>query len=84
MLGKQDALQREGVSMNANLQYLFASIFVDDALTSCTAEQIYTNVQQDHQRQCRLLPVWQQEHCLSLNDYVLGRLCQRAPGRCHG
>ncbi|MBT8147572.1 MAG: hypothetical protein KJN90_12015 [Gammaproteobacteria bacterium] len=37
-------------------------------LYSCTAEQIYTNVQDDHIRQCRLLPVWQQEHCLSLND----------------
>jgi len=37
-------------------------------LCSCTAEQIYTNIQDDHVRQCRLLPVWQQEHCLSLND----------------
>jgi len=46
----------------------YYSLFILLQMTSCTAEQVYKNVQEDHQRQCRLLPVWQQEHCLSLND----------------
>jgi hypothetical protein len=37
-------------------------------LTACSAEQVYNTLQQDHQRQCRLLPVWQQAHCLSRHD----------------
>ena len=37
-------------------------------LASCTAEQVYNNIQQDHQRQCLQLPIWQQAHCQALND----------------
>ncbi len=35
--------------------------------SACTAEDIYRNVQQNHQRECYQLPVPQQAHCLSLN-----------------
>jgi hypothetical protein len=47
---------------------LMGQILLTGLLTSCTAEQVYNNFQQDHQRHCLLLPIWQQEHCLSLND----------------
>jgi|GEM_PF-2354565 len=52
-------------SLNMRVIYTLMTLAL---LHSCTAEQIYTNIQDDHVRQCRLLPVWQQEHCLSLND----------------
>ena len=48
--------------------YMILAVIATGLLTSCTAGQVYQNIQQDHQRQCRHLPIWQQDHCLSLND----------------
>jgi hypothetical protein len=54
--------------MNLKAHTIFVTTLLMCLLSSCTAEQIYRDVQQSHVRECRQLPLPQQSHCLSLND----------------
>lgn len=37
-------------------------------VAGCSAEQAYRSVQHSKLQECQRLPIWQQEHCMSLYD----------------